>query len=633
MASKAPKENAIRDFIADRLDLIESGLTLVDREHYLKNAKGAAGFLDIFARDAQGRLVIIELKRTDGAAREAIQELFKYAALLRERYLLREVEYRLVLLSVEWHELLVPFSEMAKSAPFDLMAGRIVLGHDGWPVRIEPVTAVLTAAQRRFSKRHFLWRFESDEKADAAIPLIAEHMTAAGLSDFVLVRCRSNDERISERAFVYFAHQELDLLEYRRLLRAQLSDEAYEEFEEQIADLTEEEDQIGEAADAVWLPGYDSLFESIDSDHSEISHPEKAAHWFEEGALRDTSILRFGRFNDPNLADETIIAELIGQGGISDFLLRLSAYTASPPQMAAMRAAIANVFFFNSEWRNASLDLLAYAEKTGPATIAMSAFSNEDVLRSIAGAAFGYPAYVPTFRLEIARDGQDLETFMGLPEWDGSTFDFDAVLEAHFGDDPFAYFIACHFGENRGLNADIMNDLGLRYIVFRMGENGPEAARVVGSSVVSSPRKIRGSIFGLIDANHDEVHKIVSLFMKHDQGFAAAIETWVYNAHNIAERQIQSRIPSLIQPNEERYWSGPLDQCNLCGHPFNMAQFMIDAHIYGGGANVCANCYLSEGTGRGTIFASTEKGWRMLGTDRLQQTASSRSGSAGEDGA
>ncbi|WP_104041470.1 endonuclease NucS domain-containing protein [Vibrio hyugaensis] len=70
-------ENEIRDYISSRLHLVEDGLELVDKEHYLKNDHGASGFLDIFARSKTGQLVIIEIKRTNSAAREAIQELYR----------------------------------------------------------------------------------------------------------------------------------------------------------------------------------------------------------------------------------------------------------------------------------------------------------------------------------------------------------------------------------------------------------------------------------------------------------------------------------------------------------------------------------------------------------------------------
>lgn len=82
-------EADIRDHLAVQLDLIEPGLTLLDTEFYLPNAQGALGFLDIFTRDTEGKLVIIGIKRTDKAAREAIQELYKYVPLLREKFLLK----------------------------------------------------------------------------------------------------------------------------------------------------------------------------------------------------------------------------------------------------------------------------------------------------------------------------------------------------------------------------------------------------------------------------------------------------------------------------------------------------------------------------------------------------------------
>jgi hypothetical protein len=527
MIMNCPNENAIRDHLIKRLDIIEPGLTLVAREHYLKNTSGASGFLDIFARAANGQLVIIEIKRTNAAAREALQELFKYAALLRQNYLVRDVDYRLIVLAVEWHELLTPYSEFAKRAPYEISAGVIILGVDGLPILIKPVTPVPAAAQRRFSTRHFLWRFADEAAAIAAVPLIAAHMQRAGLEDFVLVRSRSNDPRISENGFIYFAQQELRLAEYQIRIRAQLSNEEYEEYEEQIADLVEEEDQIAESADQIWLTGNDDFFGRIDSDTSEISHSEKAAYWFAEGAQKSIVIDRFGRFKDGGISDEAIIAELIGRGGTSDYHLDLKARTDSAPQIEALLAAVENIFFFNHEWRGATRDLVAYAQRSGPTTIRLVAFSNEDILRAIAGAAFGYPGFMPTFRFDIERIGEVHERFIGLPEWDGAAPDFDSILKSHFGEDPFGYFLAHHLGENRDVNVDIMRDLGLRYAVFRDCGNGPERIRVQGSVIVVSPQPIKGSIPSLIAANVEEVHKIVALFMEHDQGFSQIITVWV----------------------------------------------------------------------------------------------------------
>lgn len=522
-----PNERAIRDNLMQRLDLIEPGLQLVEREHYLRNDDGAAGFLDILARDSQGRLVIIELKKTNAAAREALQELFKYAALLRSNHLVREVDYRLVLLAVEWHELLVPYSEFVQRVSYEVSAGKITLDSSGLPVDIEPMKPIETAAQRKFSGRHFLWAFLTQSAADLAADRIASHMQASGLRDFIIVRSRPADPRISDKTFLYFAQQELSLNEYLTLLRSRLDDEEYQEFVDGISDLVEEEDRVSECADHVWLPGYDALYGSLQCIDSEISHPEKAGQWFGDGKQADIHIFRHGRFTTDFITDGSLISELVGHQGASDTHLRMSAQTSSAPQMDALAIAIENVYFYSPSWRGALRDLLSYARRTGAASISIVAFCNDDVLRSIAGMAFEYPGFTPTFRLDIHRSDNETERFVGLLEWDGSQIAFDPIVANYLQGDPFSYFMAHHFGEHRSFDQDVMRDLGLSQAIFREGIQGAERVRVQGSAVLTSPQKIRGSIASLIEANASEVTKIVDLFMNHDHGFRQIITEWV----------------------------------------------------------------------------------------------------------
>lgn len=520
-------ENAIRDYLSERLDLIEPGMTLVDCEHYLKNPKGASGFLDIFAQSANGQLVIIEIKRTDSAAREALQELFKYAALIRQRYLIRDTDYRLIILSAKWHELLTPYSEFVKHAPYEISAGTIIFDDEGIPCRIEPVESIETAAQRRISKRHFLWRFDSRQTLEAALPILSAHMKNVGLEDFVFIQSQPYDSRISNKHFLYFAQQELSLNEYKLLIHAKVDTLEYQEYLENISDLVEEEDRIGESADQVWLPDYDNTYRKINSDTSEISNPEKAANWFSEGRQKTIKVHRFGRFNDNNISEDTIIAEIIGQCGISDYLLELDASLESKPQIDAMISAIENIFYFNNDWRGAAKDLIGYAQRTGAKSVSIAAFSNEDILRSIAGCAFGFTAFVPSLIFDVHRVDGEIERFIGIPEWDGTKPDFTHLLDSYFGGENCDYFMAHHFGEHRIVNADIMNELGLHYSVFRQYGEEAKKVRIQGASIAVSPLKLKGSIPSLIHENIEEVHKIVGHFMNHDNGFAQIIHDWV----------------------------------------------------------------------------------------------------------
>ncbi|WP_339692387.1 endonuclease NucS domain-containing protein [uncultured Parasphingorhabdus sp.] len=613
MKSKPPNEAAIRDTLAARLDLIEPGLILVDTEFHLRNNHGASAFLDIYARAQNGQRVIIEIKRTNAAAREAVQELVKYAPLLRERFLLKETDYRLIILSVEWHELLVPYSEFAKHAPYELSAGKIMLGDDGLPVRVDPITLPALVGARRISRRHFMWRFVDPAAASHAVPLIAKHMQAAGLEDFVLIRSQSNNPEIREKGFVYFAQQQLSLAGYMELLETQVSKDRIIEYKEYLAELTEEEDRVAEAADEVWMTGCGELYRAIGGDHGEISNPEKARRWFADDAQRDVIIERFGRFADAGIDDATILTEIVGHGGESDFLLDLRANTDSRPQIEAMRAAVENIFFFNPAWRGMARDLIDYACRKSQADLHILAFSNEDILRGIAGLAFGYPAFMATFRIDIESKGE-IEQFMGVIDWDGRTPDFDKIIADYFDGNAFNYFMMVHFGSNRSLNVDIMDDLGLRYAVWREGENGPERIRVQGATISASPRPPIGGVPGLINANVDEIHKIVALFMEHDYGFAKSIEAYLNSDIMKAEDELEALVATVNSPARTLYWTQTIKGCDVCDRPFALARYMVDAHLKRGvGANVCALCFKEHGvgfgTGRGQVYEAKEEGW------------------------
>lgn len=606
-------EAVIRDHLAANLDLIEAGLSLVDKEFYLKNDHGAAGFLDIFAQTTTGQLIIIEIKRTNSAAREAIQELYKYAALLRERFLIQDIELRLVLLSAEWHELLLPYSEFAQTTPYELSAGKIIMDPQGLPIAIDRVDPIPTATGRRIGARHFLWRFPTKDGAKRALPLLAAFMHEAGLTDFVLIESWSSDSRISGNGFLYFAQQELQFNEYMQLIERNLSTDQLDEFRETLQDLQEEQDRVAEASDAVWAHKRGAPYSEIGSDHMEISNPEKAQKWFEEGAQTWTKVHRFGRFEDTRLSDEMIIAEIIGEAGESDFRLRFTARTDSPPRMNALTAKVENVFFYNADWRGAVRDLMNYAQRLGPATIELIAFSNEDILRGIAGMAFGFPGYLPEFRLEITR-GSGTERFIGLVEWDGTPPDLEKIVSERFMGDPFSYFMAAHFGENRTMNLEIMNDLGLRYSVFRSGDDGrPERIRVQGSSIKVESRPIVGSVPTMISKHTDKVSEIVKLFMEHDQGFQQIIAQFLETDLPTAEREVEAMARELPRPKEVMHWCGEITNCDLCGRSFVPLRYMIDAMLPGGGANICAKCFLEKGegfgTGKGQLYEATSEGW------------------------
>lgn len=113
-------ESDIRDLLVDQLDCLEAGLQYLDKEKYIPSRIATRSFIDILARDSADHLVVIELKRSDSSAREAIHEVLKYVEAVKSHHAVRDDEIRTMIVSTEWTELLLPFSRFCSDTALDI---------------------------------------------------------------------------------------------------------------------------------------------------------------------------------------------------------------------------------------------------------------------------------------------------------------------------------------------------------------------------------------------------------------------------------------------------------------------------------------------------------------------------------
>lgn len=180
-------ESTIRDKLAVQLHVIEEGLTLIDREYHLKGLDTPSGFVDILARDSMGMLVLIELKRSNAAARQAFHELLKYMDLLRSRFHIRPRELRCVIVSTTWRELKGPFSELCHQADIQIRGYQLNVDMEGNPLGASEVKPDPREEQARLYPRYWVACTITDDDRKAIQTELRRWLSIHGVTDYIEV--------------------------------------------------------------------------------------------------------------------------------------------------------------------------------------------------------------------------------------------------------------------------------------------------------------------------------------------------------------------------------------------------------------------------------------------------------------
>jgi hypothetical protein len=204
-------ESTIRDELAANLSILEPGLALVKTEYTVRVPGGTGGRLDILARDELGLYVVIEVKRSDQTAREALHELEKYMGALPFHLRVPAHQIRCMLVSTEWRELRRPYTNFKKHFPHALEGIELEVDEAGRPIRAATAELAKPAPPPELREDHSLLLFDTAERRAAAMRPITRSLRRHGLVDaFVLVMDYSGeDERVVHRFAAYLVYYEL----------------------------------------------------------------------------------------------------------------------------------------------------------------------------------------------------------------------------------------------------------------------------------------------------------------------------------------------------------------------------------------------------------------------------------------
>lgn len=450
-------EERIRDFLAINLSVIEPSLSIVRKEYRVANGFGSDGSIDILAKDSLGHYVIIEIKRSNQAARAALHELTKYVALLRSSLGVPAEKIRALLVSTEWKELAVPFSEYQKICEVPT-AGYIISAADsGEVICCNKFTPVYVEKGLSISRQQSLILYENSTKRNNGIDMVASAAAKSQLSDFVILTVDYNgrNSNVIYPFGIYFGFSspisDLESEESKRIMQALSWDEELEDSDENFLC---------------------AMMNNIrGNDTAEIGHPEKLKLMDELG-WSISVVVRNGRYqkNIELLSDNQLVSEFTKTEGGANCCLQ---HTSSPKYLPSWKKFKSDVFLVlmgNNKWE-CFFDVLTrdIEVDSSSSTVSISLYNPGDILLGLSK-VFGENdfRYLPSFQLVITGERQTT-MYLGNLAWNGVVASTNANkwIENSYGtvED---YFLMLAFGEQYVKEDLACKGLGLKYEIYEI---------------------------------------------------------------------------------------------------------------------------------------------------------------------
>lgn len=494
-------EAELRDKLASDISVLGEGLTLLEKEHYIPNALGTRSFVDLYAKNEEGHHVLIELKRSNAAAREAIHEIYKYIEGVKAHLGARDNELLVLLASTEWRELLVPFSRFLADTDVSVRGIQLSVEDSGRLVAT-PAPTVPVSKGRFIAPWHEVLWYLTKDSMNCGVATIQKSFDRKGITDYVVALLKAaapissehqagvvatirqiGQMRGSPMAFpapplpkyewvAYVGIQMLSADQCVQLLKS--NPEAYEESSESRGDESEEE-RLFRLHEALL-----AMEPRPESDYLEIGYPAKLSKFVEAQNLNIERLVRHGVFaRNSLLTDDAIIAELRAEDGSTGQRFKRTVSVENPAHIATARREIVSCLEENTVWQSHILRALSEIEREySSAEVDISIYNPQTGLFTIylTTTRQDGPLFMPTYTLLVRNPGP-VRLYYGALQSAGRAGTFGTILKKYYHDDLGQLLITMTWGGRENRDADVLEDAGAVYRSFRCDIDAGEAQR------------------------------------------------------------------------------------------------------------------------------------------------------------
>jgi hypothetical protein len=433
-------EAAYRDWLYDHIEVIEAGLTVVDREFHLPNDEGTRGFIDILARDILGNWVIIEVKVNREAERSALNELNKYISLVRKNHGISIQKTRCIVVSADWRELRMPIAQLLAISDFPVEGLHLELSDNFQLLRCEPVTLpdLDSFIQVVFSHLHGLGVFKRLEDRAKCLTTIQQQLEQMGVERYVVVKMQATRD-IPHSHLLYVAICESD-----------------------------DKRPKASATDAVM----ETIFRF--ANEREYSTCDKFSSLL--GDFEVEAVCRGPFFTERAqvFTDHDIGRLITGFEGRNSLVYDCATKPAHRLQWHFHLNQVGRFLAKNPKWKNALLHTLRQIEREFPRCVVFIHIFNP--MNTPQGIFYAVnrrdPSSLPTLEVQIQNDGELKKLLIGVIEWDGGKRlpDPQALFDATYGS-VNSYLAKAHFKDTASKEEEFLFRLGMKYAIVEIEGN------------------------------------------------------------------------------------------------------------------------------------------------------------------
>jgi len=492
-------ESQIRDLLIQNLHILNPNYNFLDKESYLPSEIGTRSFIDILACDHNGKYIVIEVKKSNTTARQAMHELFKYLEAIKENLAVKTDDIELVIASTEWDELLVPFSSFISNVNIKTKGFHLFVENNN--IFAKEVNANVISEDRMLSSIQMANYYYSTESLEKGIEQHIDYFTKRGIESFVLLILKSPENYV-ELVLESISYFENDILEkikkedlkkkvdYQYMIYSTnqlLSLKKYQEICSKYFSSLDMDESIAEILNDDEASSYDKKeqFNELileqepfpESDFTEIGTPAKYNKFIETEGWELLEIKKFGALHDNKFLTDDLIEQEIKASGTTGERYVSEMDIANIASISRVKREIENCLSDNIVWRNHILEIIdsLASESSKIKKVRFSIYNPMNIIYSIylicsepSGALF-----IPSYQIAVELEDES-RMYIGYIDGNFQSVSIDEILAKFWNSNAFEFFLTLTWGGYCQNNLEICDYIGFEYKTMLVKKKGEE---------------------------------------------------------------------------------------------------------------------------------------------------------------